>query len=82
MNDELDLSSNFDLITNNAMLIENWINNLTLLNNRNIQSRLDKELEQERNMMKQRRSLMELEKVEKQIININQIASSSKLISV
>lgn len=82
MNDELDLSSNFDLITNNAMLIENWINNLTLLNNRNIQSRLDKELEQERNMMKQRRSLMEMEKVEKQIININQIASSSKLISV
>ena len=82
MDKEIDLNSNFDLITGKAMEIENWINNLTLLNNRTIQMNQDRAMEQEHEMIKHRRSLMELEKVEKQIININQIASSSKLTSV
>jgi hypothetical protein len=80
VNNDLDWNSNSDTITNKAMMIEDWINNLTLLNNRTIQRNEDQESEQE--MTKYRRSLMEFEIVEKQILNINQIASSSELISV
>ena len=78
INSENDFNSNFDSINLKATEIENWVNNLTLINKESLENDVgDSLIEKD-----QKREPLTSESIEKKIFNINQIATNSKLSSV
>ena len=78
INSENDFNSNFDSINLKATEIENWVNNLTLINKESLENDVDDSLIEK----DQKREPLTSESIEKKIFNINQIATNSKLSSV